>query len=200
MEDRVNGIIAAMRENSLANNCGGIKKLSVIFRHMDTDYSRTLAYDEFKTGIRSSGLTISKEEFHHLFRRFDKDQNNEIDFYEFLHELRPPMCPERCDVINEAFDKLDVNKDGVIELSDLQVVYASNIKQHPKILSGEWTEKKALKQFLDTIDSPDCPDGKVTREEFMNYYSGVSSLVEDDAYFDLTMRSCFALPPKGTTH
>ena len=79
----------------------------------------------------------------------------------------------------------------------LLVVYASNARKHPKYLSGEWTEEETLRSFLDSIDTPGCPDGKVTREEFMNYYSGVSSTVDDDCYFDLMMRACYGLPNKG---
>ena len=79
----------------------------------------------------------------------------------------------------------------------ISVVYSSNARRHPKFLSGEWTEEETLRNFLDSIDTPGCPDGKVTREEFMNYYSGVSSTVDDDCYFDLMMRACYGLKNKG---
>jgi hypothetical protein len=41
-----------------------------------------------------------------------------------------------------------------------------------------------LRNFLDSIDTPGNPDGKLTREKFMNYYAGVSLTVDDDSYFD----------------
>ena len=77
------------------------------------------------------------------------------------------------------------------------VVYSSNARRHPKYLSGEWTEEETLRNFLDSIDTPGNPDGKVTREEFMNYYAGVGATVDDDSYFDLMMRACYGLPNKG---
>lgn len=76
-------------------------------------------------------------------------------------------------------------------------VYAHNARKHPKYLSGEWTEEEVLRSFLDSMDTPGCPDGKVTKEEFLNYYAGVSATVEEDSYFDLLMRSCYDLQPKG---
>ncbi|KAL3877534.1 hypothetical protein ACJMK2_035231 [Sinanodonta woodiana] len=200
MGDIAEALVELLRKECLARGFNGIKGLSVVFRAMDIDYSKRITFDELKEGIKKFGLTLPDNYIHLLFVAFDINKSGGIDFCEFMHKLRPPLSKCRKDVINEAFDRLDVNNDGSISIEDLKVVYASNIKQHPKILSGEWTEEKALKQFLNTIDSPECPDGKVTREEFMNYYSGVSSMVEDDAYFDLTMRSCFALPPKGTTN
>lgn len=80
----------------------------------------------------------------------------------------------------------------------VSVVYATNARSHPKYQSGEWTEDEVLRSFLDSIDTPGNPDGKVTRDEFMNYYAGVSATIDDDCYFDLMMRSCYGLPPKSS--
>lgn len=70
--------------------------------------------------------------------------------------------------------------------------------EHPKYRSGEWTEEETLRNFLDGLDTPGCCDGKVTEEEFINYYAGVSTTVEDSSYFDLMMRSTYNLPAKFT--
>ena len=75
--------------------------------------------------------------------------------------------------------------------------YRAHAERHPKYKSGEWTLDQVLRHFLDTYDTPGYEDGIVTRDEFLNYYSGVSCTVDDDAYFDLMMRACWGLPPKG---
>lgn len=79
----------------------------------------------------------------------------------------------------------------------VSVVYSANARRHPRYVSGEWSEEEVLRNFLDSIDTPGNPDGKVTREEFLNYYAGVSVTVDDDSYFDLTMRACYGLPQRG---
>ena len=66
------------------------------------------------------GLNVSETDLKLLFGVFDRDRNNHIDFAEFVAKLRPTMRKSRCDVINEAFDSLDVIKDNVIKMDDLK--------------------------------------------------------------------------------
>ncbi|XP_062582830.1 calcyphosin-like protein isoform X1 [Saccostrea cucullata] len=198
MSDRASELFDRMRNKCLSRGCGGIKDLAVVFRKMDIDYSKRLSKEELKNGTDLYGLQLNDSDVNVLFVSFDMDENKTIDFSEFLFRLRPKMSRERQDVIMESFDKLDANGDGHLNLDDLKVVYAANARNHPKYLSGEWTEDEVLRSFLDSIDTPGSPDGKVTRDEFMNYYAGVSATIDDDCYFDLMMRSCYGLPQRSS--
>ncbi|XP_053386873.1 calcyphosin-like protein isoform X2 [Mercenaria mercenaria] len=195
---KVDNLIEQIRNSCLIKNVSGIKYLSVIFRRMDTDFDKRLSYQELDEGLKTFGLEIVKDDLMMLFDAFDKNKDNQIDFLELVAKLRPPMTKRRVELINQAFDCLDANKDGILNIDDLKIVYSTNAKQHPKFISGEWTEEQVLRNFLDSIDTPGNPDGKVTREEFMNYYAGVSSTVDDDSYFDLMMRACYGLPNRGS--
>jgi Ca2+-binding EF-hand superfamily protein len=55
-----------------------------------------------------------------LFDSFDRDRNKQIDFVELIAKLRPPMSKLRIDVINQTFDLLDANKNGVLKMEDLK--------------------------------------------------------------------------------
>ena len=48
--------------------------------------------------------------------------------------------------VQRAFEKLDKDKSGNITVEDLHGVY--DVTQHPKVVSGEWTEDEALGAFL----------------------------------------------------
>uniref|UniRef100_A0A672LLK5 Calcyphosine-like b n=1 Tax=Sinocyclocheilus grahami TaxID=75366 RepID=A0A672LLK5_SINGR len=54
------------------------------------------------------------------------------------------------------------------------------------------TEDQVFRKFLDSFDSPDDKDGKVTRE-FLNYYSGVSASIDTDIYFIVMMKNAWKL-------
>lgn len=117
---RVCELMTQVRNECLLKGQGGIKHLGAIFRAMDTDFSKRLCFEEFRKGVRLFGLTVTDDDLKLLFDAFDKDKNNHIEFAELVAKLRPPMPRSRCDVINEAFNVLDVIKDDVIRIDDLK--------------------------------------------------------------------------------
>lgn len=175
----------------LARGATGILGFGRVFRRMDDDGSRSLGYDEFQKGIEESGLKVNVEICQALFEEFDIDRSGTVSINEFLRAIRPPLSDGRKRVIQEAFKKLDKTGDGVVTLDDLKNVY--NVKHNPRYLSGEETEEQILKKFLANFEAEGSVDGMVTFDEFMDYYAGVSSSIDHDAYFDLMMRQAWKI-------
>ena len=117
---KVGELIKQLRNECLKKGQGGIKHLGVIFRAMDSDFSKRLCFEEFKKGVIKFGLAISNEDLKLFFDAFDRDKNNHVDFAELVAKLRPPMPKPRMGVIHEAFDTLDVIKDNEIKIDDLK--------------------------------------------------------------------------------
>lgn len=180
-----------LRAACLARGAQGIKGLSILFNIMDDNKNKKLCFDEFRKGVEEYGLNFSKTDIEELFRLMDIDKSGQIDYEEFLRRLRPPMNNFRLDLISRAFAKLDKNHDGQITVDDLRGVYIA--KHHPKYMNGEWSEDQVLRHFLDCFDMGHHKDGIVTREEFIDYYSGVSASIDNDAYFDLMMRNSWKI-------
>lgn len=113
-------LIGALRQACLERGCGSLKGLSLIFRKMDIDYSKRLCFQELKCGVKAYGLRMSEGYLRDLFCALDKDNNGTIDFAEFMQELHQPMTECRVRVVNEVFDYLDANSDGVLRTEDLE--------------------------------------------------------------------------------
>lgn len=94
------------------------------------------------------------------------------------------MNPYRKELVKKVFDKLDANKNGIIELDDIKGVY--NAKQHPDVKAGKKTEDEALGEFLDTFElhhsmkHPEEKDRKINIREFIEYYTNVSASIDND--------------------
>merc|ERR1712216_58632 len=95
----------------------------------------------------------------------------------------------RRNLVNMAFDVLDIDGNGVLEPNDIAGKYDAS--KHPDVLSGKRTPDEILREFLDTFDVGGVVDGKVTRQEFENYYHNLSASIDNEDYFELMIRNAW---------
>ena len=93
-------------------------------------------------------------------------------------------------MVDKAFLKFDKDGSGTIEAADLKGVY--NCTFHPKVQSGEMTEDEVFLEFLANFGDKNR-DGKISREEFEEYYAAVSSSIDNDEHFVQLMRAAWKL-------
>lgn len=87
-----------------------------------------------------------------------------------LRVIRGPMNNFRINLCSRAFERIDKDGSGVLEISDLKGVY--NAKKHPDVIQGKKTEDEILCEFLDTFEMHHSlatggtgRDSRVTKEE-----------------------------------
>merc|ERR1719456_85068 len=87
-----------------------------------------------------------------------------------------------------AFQKFDRTGDGVVDKNDLTNGFDPS--GDPSVQIGHRSAADVHSEFLDTFDVGDH-NGQVTLQEFLQYYDGVSASIDDDGYFELTIRNAW---------
>jgi hypothetical protein len=101
-----------------------------------------------------------------------------------------------------AFDMMDSDKSGLLEIEDIRAKY--NAKKHPDVKSGKKTEDEVLLEFLETFEAHHNlyegteSDHIITKEEWLEYYENVSVSIDDDKYFELMMANAWGFAGNTT--
>ena len=159
------------------------------FRIMDDDGSKSLTMAEFKKGMKEMNINMTDSELRVLFDHFDIDRSASIDFEEFIQGVRNPLSPRRLNLVKLAFARLDRNASGIVDAEEIASKYDAS--RHPDVIAGRLTPQQVLTTFLDTFDVGGVHDGKVTLEEFINYYSNIGASIDNDDYFELMIRNAW---------
>jgi len=184
--------IARMRE-VLSLRAGGfptMKAMGSQFRIIDRDRSGKLSKDEFNIALdclfKAYKVTFTVTEKNELFTFFDRDGGG-VNYDEYIRSVRGDMNDFRTGWVLKAFDIMDKDGSGIIDLQDLTAAY--DVSQNPAVQSGKQTPTEAYQVFLNNYDK--SGDGKVTKEEFIESYQWVSASIDNDDYFELMMRNAW---------
>lgn len=110
------------------------------------------------------------------------------------------MNPFRKDFVKKAFKKLDRDGSGVVDFKDIKDAF--NAKMHPDVKAGKKTEDEVLGEFLDTFElhhalkNPGDKNREITLQEFNEYYTNISSTIDNDEYFELMITNAWNLNNK----
>lgn len=181
----LDGIMNRIREKIVSRGAVGIKGLGRLFRIADDDSNRSVdLHEELPKMLGDVGVLLNKTEIDELSRMLDRNGNGSISFNEFIYHFAPPMSQRRIDIVNKAFDHLDEDNNGVIELSDIERKYARDPTK-------KGASKLVFDNFLQCFDKNG--DGTISRDEFMNYYRDISPNIDNDEYFVTLIKNAWRI-------
>ena len=185
-----NQVLKKILDTMKARGAHGIRGLGIVFRRMDNNGDKKMDRNEFMWGLRENGHTLSPSEFERIFKYFDKNNDGKISYDEFLRGIRGDMNQRRLALVKLAYNKLDRDHSGLVDLNDIAGAY--DVTQHPKFKTGEMSRNDILTEFMAQWDT-NIRDNKVTLAEFEDYYKDVSASIDEDDYFELMIRNAWHL-------
>lgn len=163
--------------------------LKGLFDELDVDASGTVSMDELAAGLDKLGYDISATEIEQLMARVDVNQDGSIQMGEFVAGLvdwnvlqRDGDAWDRW--VSRAFDKLDRNGDGVIDLDELMEEVPDSNSSGGASTSGQISGGRLLEARRMLREADENGDGKVSREEFRELLVGSSSTPDSLSQYD----------------
>ncbi|KAG5473118.1 hypothetical protein CUR178_03036 [Leishmania enriettii] len=133
------------------------------------------------------------EEATHPAAPGEEASEDRIDYDVFMDYVRGHMNSTRKKAVLEVFQRLDYDSDSNITIKDIQATF--NAQEHPVVVSDAiFTAEKLLKGFLAIWDENQRQFGLVPYTEFMDYYNGLSAIIEDDAVFLGILKTTWKVP------
>ena len=196
-------VIEKLRKIISKRGTRGIMSIRREFMIADNDNNKTVDINEFRKFCHDYRIPINDNEIQVLFSELDVNRNGKIDYEEFLRGVVGEMNERRKKIVLQAFKVFDKNQNGVVEMDDIRENY--NAKLHPDVQSGKKNEEEVLAEFLDTfeyqfslLNDGKNKDGKITMEEFLDYYNNISMSIKDDDYFEEMIKSVYNLENRRT--
>lgn len=128
----------------------GIIGLARAFRIIDDNGNGQLDIQEFSKAMHDYRCSQDPAEIQAILDIFDADRSGHISYDEFLRTIQGEMNPRRRDLATQAFQKLDQDHDGRLDLTDIKILY--NAKRHPDVMMGKKKEDDVLYEYLDTFE------------------------------------------------
>jgi Ca2+-binding EF-hand superfamily protein len=142
----------------------------------------------------NSGLELSEGSIRTVFDGFDVEKAQSVDYEEFLRIIKAKMNEYRVEAVESAFESL--NPEQADEISIEYVKSRFTADKHPDVITRKRYNEEVKREFIDSFDEF-CrflkeygSYGKITKEDFIEYYSHLNLCVEDDNEFaDIVLNS-----------
>jgi len=146
------------------------------FLKMDVDKKGTISLKELENVIEAS-YDITDEEVKKIFNALDTNNNEVIQYSEFLVSMVSTRIVMHDDMLQAAFNKFDTDRSGCITVSNMQEIF------------GDTYNESQISSWLAEADQ--LKDGRICYAEFVSYLRGdplESQLLAADGIVDNEMK------------
>ena len=129
---------------------------------------------------------------------YDVDGDGNVTYEEFLRGLRDELTERRAAMVKKAFLIMDRDGSGTITVGDIAHMY--DVTCHKDFIEGTKTKEEIIGEFLDSFDgAKGNNDGKVSWEEWNDYYTDLGISLPSDDYFVQMMESTWGISENEDT-
>ena len=180
----INSIISSIKNNINTNN--GITLYTFIKKLKDRQSNNSISITELNNIFREMRLNFILNDLQILFNVLNNN-NNYISLDKLINIIKGNLDERRKLYIIGIFSNIDTEKKGEVSIPLLKKMY--NCKHHPDVLNGTKTQEEIYEQFCNSLDlyceiNDIQKEGNLSFENFVDYYSGVSSCIPDEVYFE----------------
>ena len=178
-------IINIQKELCSRTAADGYIKLQRLLNKIDKDNNKLISLYEFIKICKDIKLNLNDTECRVLFNHFDRENKGLLNYEYFIDGIRPKMSQKRFDLVNTAFKCLDINNVNILDGSF--IVNSFDASGHPDVFLGTKNIDELTQEWLNNFDIGATIKGKMTKNEFINYYSNISAVISNEDYFELLL-------------
>ena len=142
-------------------------------------------------------LDLTEKDVKNFFIILDYDQMNFLNINDIINIIKGKMSQERRLFVLNKFNEIDKRQKGEINVNFMKILYKNNAKYHPDVVKGTKKEEDVYNQFRLTLeiflDINKILNDIVSKDQFVDYYSGISASIPDDNYFQNILNAIWDL-------
>ena len=166
IKDRINQSVLDVIESTAFINGPEVHQFQKELEEVETP--------EFQNAISAQSFEATPEDIQFWFTSFDTNQDNSIDFMEFMNAVVGDLDQHRSDKVELAWRRINSTQAENVRITDIQNHY--NGSRHPNVKFNERTLEEVIQEFTDTLIGfhevwhKSQPQGLVKKDEFFNYF------------------------------
>ncbi|KAL4439152.1 hypothetical protein ABPG74_008927 [Tetrahymena malaccensis] len=174
-----------VRQTLSLKGASGLLSFALMLKDLDNTGRKTININQLESALNDFKIQEDPAVVEKVFYYLDKHNYGSINYEDFLNKLKVPLNPFRKSLITQAYTFLDRSNFGVINTAVVKSSY--NPLNHPDAINGFRGEEDIKLEFRSSFESyldlRDIHDDKMTFEDFVDYYTFLNHLWENDESF-----------------